>query len=81
MTDVTADAVEPVEEELVRHLTHRAGADLQLAGEGGLLQKLTRLVMEFALDGELDDHLGNDEHDPAGRDGDNSRNGGGPRRC
>lgn len=64
-----------MEEELVRHLTHRAGADLQLAGEGGLLQKLTRLVMEFALDGELDDHLGNDEHDPAGRDGDNSRNG------
>jgi len=46
-----------------------------LAGEGGLLQKLTKLVMESALDGELDDHLGYGKHDPAGRDGGNSRNG------
>jgi len=40
-----------------------------------MLQKLTKLVMESALDGELDDHLGYDKHDPAGRDGGNSRNG------
>lgn len=31
--------------------------------------------MESALDGELDDHLGYDKHDPAGRNGGNSRNG------
>jgi putative transposase len=32
-------------------------------------------VMESALEGELDDHLGYGKHDPAGRDGGNSRNG------
>ena len=76
MTDVTASVVDAVDEELVRQLTERARAEgLQLAGEGGLLQKLTRLVMESALDGELDDHLGYGKHDPADRDGGNSRNG------
>jgi putative transposase len=76
VTDVTAAAVDAVDEELVRQLTERARAEgLQLAGEGGLLQKLTKLVMESALDGELDDHLGYGKHDPAGRDGGNSRNG------
>jgi putative transposase len=65
-----------VDEELVRQLTERARAEgLQLTGEGGLLQKLTKLVMESALEGELDDHLGYGKHDPAGRDGGNSRNG------
>jgi putative transposase len=33
------------------------------------------VVIESALDGELDDHLGYGRHDPAGRDGGNSRNG------
>lgn len=76
MTDVTAAAIDAVDEELVRQLTERARAEgLQLTGEGGLLQKLTKLVMESALDGELDDHLGYGKHDPAGRDGGNSRNG------
>ena len=76
MTDVTTAAIDAVDEELVRQLTERARAEgLQLTGEGGLLQKLTKLVMESALDGELDDHLGYDKHDPAGRDGGNSRNG------
>jgi transposase-like protein len=73
---VTAAAVDAVDEELVRQLTERARAEgLQLAGEGGLLQRLTKLVVESALDGELDDHLGYDKHDPVGRDGGNSRNG------
>ena len=79
MTDVTPmmSAVDDaVDEELVRQLTERARADgLRLTGEGGLLQKLTKLVVESALDGEMDDHLGYDKHDPVGRDGGNSRNG------
>jgi hypothetical protein len=67
---VTAAAIDAVDEELVRQLTERARAEgLQLTGEGGLLQKLTKLVMESALDGELDDHLGYGKHVPAGRDG------------
>ena len=48
---------------------------LQLTGEGGLLQQLTKRVLESALEGEITDHLGYDKHDPAGRDGGNSRNG------
>ena len=33
------------------------------------------MVVEGALEGELDDHLGYGKHDVAGRDGGNSRNG------
>ena len=33
------------------------------------------MVVEGALEGEMDDHLGYGRHDPAGRDGGNSRNG------
>lgn len=48
---------------------------LKLAGEGGLLAALTKRLLEPALDGEIADHLGYDKHDPAGRNGGNSRNG------
>jgi hypothetical protein len=62
--------------QLLRELTERARAGgLQLTGEGGLLGKLTKLVIEGALEGELDDHLGYEKNDPAGRNGGNSRNG------
>jgi hypothetical protein len=52
-----------------------ARRDWQLTGEGGLLSQLTKRVMESALDGELDNHLGYGKHDSADRDGGNSRNG------
>jgi putative transposase len=75
MTD-TPDLADAVDEQLVRQLAERARAEgLKLTGEGGLLARLTKVVVESALDGELDDHLGYDKHDPAGRDGGNSRNG------
>ena len=32
-------------------------------------------MLEAALEGEMDAHLGYGKHDPAGRDGGNSRNG------
>src|SRR5436305_10848352 len=82
MTDVTTDQdqaqlkLSAADEQLVRELTERARAGgLKLTGEGGLLGKLTKMVVEGALEGELDDHLGYGKHDPAGRDGGNSRNG------
>ena len=81
MTDVTAGPDEgPVlaaaDEQLLRELTERARTGgLKLTGEGGLLGKLTKMVVEGALEGELDDHLGYGKNDPAGRDGGNSRNG------
>jgi transposase-like protein len=80
--DVTMDqdqhgAVLPAaDEQLLQELTERARTGgLQLTGEGGLLGRLTKMVVEGALEGELDDHLGYARHDPAGRDGGNSRNG------
>ncbi len=79
---VDLDAVPPPvlrdasNDELVRQLAERARAEgLRLTGEGGLLAQLTKRVVESALEGELDDHLGYGKHDPAGRDGGNSRNG------
>jgi putative transposase len=47
---------------------------LSLTGPGGLLGRLTKVVLEGALEGEMDAHLGYAKHDPAGRDGGNSRN-------
>ena len=61
---------------MLRELTERARTGgLKLTGEGGLLGKLTKMVIEGALEGELDDHLGYGKHDPEGRNGGNSRNG------
>ena len=82
MTDVTTDRAQgeaelsAADEQLLRELAERArGGGLKLTGEGGLLGKLTKMVIEGALEGELDDHLGYGKNDPAGRDGGNSRNG------
>src|ERR1043165_3981994 len=67
---------EGVDAELVGRLVEQArAAGLQLTGEGGLLQQLTKRVIEAAMDGEITDHLGYAKHDPAGKDGGNSRNG------
>jgi putative transposase len=65
-----------VDAELVGQLVTQAREQgLQLSGEGGLLQQLTKIVLESALDGEITDHLGYDKHDPAGTNSGNSRNG------
>jgi transposase-like protein len=40
-----------------------------------LLDRLTKTVIEGALEGEVDDYLGYDRHDPEVRDGGSSRNG------
>jgi transposase-like protein len=76
VTDVTQGAAPVGDAELVRQLTDRAQAEgLRLTGEGGLLGRLTKMVVESALQGEMDDHLGYGKHDPEGRNGENSRNG------
>jgi transposase-like protein len=88
MSDVTvsAEAVEEVrpvklaadllDDQLIGQLVDRARASgLQLTGEGGLLQQLTKRVLESALEGEITDHLGYEKHDPVGAGSGNSRNG------
>ncbi|WP_435849272.1 transposase, partial [Streptomyces lavendulocolor] len=65
-----------VDDQFLKELVARAQAEgLQLTGEGGLLQQLTKRLLESALEGEMTDHLGYDRHDPAGKNGGNSRNG------
>jgi putative transposase len=74
--DAALPVLDAADEQLVRELTERARAGgLKLTGQGGLLGQLTKMVLEGALEGEMDDHLGYGKHDPAGRDGGNSRNG------
>ena len=69
-------ALEGLDEQLVDQLVSRARAGgLKLTGEGGVLQQLTKRLLESALEGEITDHLGYDKHDPAGRGTGNSRNG------
>ena len=90
MTDtaVELETVEPVESapsgqpapgsdaQLVAMLVERARSEgLQLTGQGGLLQQLTKRVLESALEGEITDHLGYERHDAVGRGSGNSRNG------
>src|SRR5260370_5845630 len=82
VTDVTnsesqdAAQLSAADEQVLREVTERARTGgLQLTGEGGLLAKVTKMVVEGALEGELDDHLGYGKNDPAGGNGGNSRNG------
>jgi transposase-like protein len=64
------------DDRFIEELVTRAKSEgLQLTGEGGLLQRLTKRLLESALEGEMTDHLGYDRHDPAGKNGGNSRNG------
>ncbi|MFD9692639.1 IS256 family transposase [Kitasatospora sp. NPDC059088] len=77
------EAAKPVElqpdaldDQLIGQLVDRARASgLQLTGAGGLLQQLTKKILESALEGEMTDHLGYEKHDPAGAGSGNSRNG------
>jgi transposase-like protein len=81
MTIEHESAAEPVDaatsdEQLIAMLVDRARSEgMQLTGAGGLLQQLTKRVLESALEGEITDHLGYDKHDPAGKNSGNSRNG------
>lgn len=62
--------------DVVARLTKDAqAAGIPLSGEGGLLKQLTKMVLETALQGEMDAHLGYGKHEPAGRNTGNSRNG------
>jgi len=63
------------DEQLIAMLVDRGRSEgLQLTGEGGLLQQLTKRVLESALEGEITDHLGYDKHEAAGKNSGNSRN-------
>jgi putative transposase len=72
----TKTAADAVDEQLAARLVEQAQAQgVSLIGPDGLLQRVTKLVLENALEGELADHLGYEHGDPAGRNSGNSRNG------
>src|SRR5258708_25179543 len=68
-----ADLVSP--EAVDRMLADADAAGMPVDGPGGLLNQLTKTVLERALGAELDDHLGYVKGDPAGNGSGNSRNG------
>lgn len=64
------------QQQLAQQLVEAARADgIELVGPDGLLNGLTKSVLETALDAEMSEHLGYEPHEVAGRDGGNSRNG------
>src|SRR5947209_18857073 len=65
----------PIREELLDELLADYKKPEDVIGENGLLKRLTKRVLERAMNAELTDHLGYEKHDPAGYNSGNSRNG------
>jgi putative transposase len=71
----------PITPELLDELLKDYKKPDDLLGQDGLLQQLTKALVERALNGELTHHLGYQKHDPSGDNSGNSRNGTTPRLC
>jgi putative transposase len=69
----------PIRPELLDELLKDYRKPDDLLGQDGLLQQLTKALVERALDGELTHHLGYEKHDAAGDNSGNSRNGTSPK--
>jgi putative transposase len=65
----------PIRPELLDELLKDYKKPEDLLGQDGLLQQLTKALVERALDGELTHHLGYEKHDSSGDNSGNSRNG------
>jgi putative transposase len=63
----------PIRPELLDELLKDYQQPDDLLGQDGLLQQLTKALVERALDGELTHHLGYEKHDSAGDNSGNSR--------
>lgn len=79
MTDtidaVTADEVVDQQQLAEQLLAQARTQGIDLVGPGGLLNQITKRVLEAAVEAEMSEHLGYDKHDYFGRNGGNSRNG------
>ena len=65
----------PITPELLDELLKDYQSPEDMFGHDGLLQQLTKAVVERALQGELTHHLGYEKHSPEGHNSGNSRNG------
>ncbi|SNR69548.1 Transposase, Mutator family [Haloechinothrix alba] len=71
--EAEADAQERLAAEMIKQAQEQG---LALTGPDGLLGRLTKTVLETALDAEMTEHLGHAKHaDQPGREGSNVRNG------
>src|SRR3712207_4654526 len=65
----------PIRPELLDELLKDYQKPEDLLGQDGLLQQLTKALVERALGGEFTHHLGYEKHAPEGRNSGNSRDG------
>jgi putative transposase len=65
----------PITPELLDELLKDYKSPEDMFGHDGLLQQLTKAVVERALQGEMTHHLGYEKHSPEGHNTGNSRNG------
>jgi putative transposase len=65
----------PITPELLDELLKDYKSPDDMFGDDGLLQQLTKAVVERALQGEMTHHLGYEKHAPEGKNTGNSRNG------
>jgi len=65
----------PITKELLDQLLQEYEQPEDLLGDQGILQQLTKALVERALEGEMTHHLGYQKHDAAGDHTGNSRNG------
>jgi transposase-like protein len=70
------EGVELTDKEIAERLVAQAREPgIELVGPDGFLTRITKSVLEAALDAEMTEHLGYEVGDPAGRGSGNSRNG------
>ena len=67
--------MDEIKPELVDELLNGYQKPEDIIGENGLLKRLTKALLERAMNAELTNHLGYEKHDPAGNNSGNSRNG------
>lgn len=67
--------MDDIKPELVDELLKGYQRPEDMIGENGLLKRLTKALLERAMNAELTNHLGYEKHDPAGVNSGNSRNG------
>lgn len=77
MTETLDSVAKALDEKAVAELMLAQAKEqgVSLVGPNGLLNRLTRTVLETALEAEMTEHLGYEKHQVSGRDGGNSRNG------
>lgn len=64
-----------IKKELIDELLRGYQKPEDVIGKNGLLEQLTKALLERAMNAELTNHLGYEKHDPAGHNSGNSRNG------